>query len=540
MSGVPMGEYEAVRKVQCLFRARRARRVMQRAREQRYQRIFSIAHNEFFYYNLWQGSKSWTRPAEISEDFDVPIRDPDASPRISPPFTPVEAAIKLQAVWRGFQARRLTMKLLCDRYEKHFDLEKERVYYVLKPGVPKSAKKEPPTKLWDPPPLLRKRYDLGEPVEIRRLARFANMAPDEAARIVQHAYRCYRGRQFMRRILRSRIKKLWDATTGRYYYYNATTKESSWEKPRLLLHDEGDDEIQGPKVGRGDTSTNAQGRRRHAVKLRPEKFNNEEAAARTIQALYRRFATRKMMLELLSRRYRKLRDPVSGQPYYYDSVAGAATWFKPAVLGDYDLELFDDSGTVSESGKRKSTLIAPQSTAFHAVAKLPRISERARQKRHKRRLQRLRQMSRDEAASRLQRMWRTRRAKKELRELLFDAYEKIFDPTTEHFYYYNRKTGVAKWEKPALLVGDDRDIKETKIIKRRRSHTVTEPTEAKLLVFAFMRCAAARLELHRLLKERIQKVFDPNSQQYYYFDKLTGQSSWKKPVTLKGYDLTPV
>jgi hypothetical protein len=34
-------------------------------------------------------------------------------------------------------------------------------------------------------------------------------------------------------------------------------------------------------------------------------------------------------------------------------------------------------------------------------------------------------------------------------------------------------------------------------------------------------------------------VFDPNSQQYYYFDKLTGQSSWKKPVTLKGYDLAP-
>lgn len=86
--GVPMGEYEAVRKLQCLFRARRARRVMQRAREQRYQRIFCIAHDEFFYYNLWQHSKSWTRPAEISEDFEVPIRDPDASPRISPHSRP--------------------------------------------------------------------------------------------------------------------------------------------------------------------------------------------------------------------------------------------------------------------------------------------------------------------------------------------------------------------------------------------------------------------------------------------------------------------
>ncbi|EEY61829.1 uncharacterized protein PITG_13774 [Phytophthora infestans T30-4] len=282
--GVPMGEYEAVRKLQCLFRARRARRVLQRAREQRYQKIFSIEHNEFFYYNLWQGKKSWTRPKEISEGFEVPIRDPDASPRIFPPLTPVEAAIKLQAVRRGLQARRLVLNLLRDRYEKHFDLEKERVYYVRK----LASKKESPPKLWDPPPLLRKRYDLGDPVEIQRLAKFATMTHDEAARIVQHAYRCHRGREFMRRILRSRIKKLWDATTGRFYYYNATTKESSWEKPRLLLN-EADDEL-GSTTGHHQKP--AQGRRRVAVTLRPEKFHNEEAAARTIQALYRRFTTR--------------------------------------------------------------------------------------------------------------------------------------------------------------------------------------------------------------------------------------------------------
>ncbi|POM65552.1 Hypothetical protein PHPALM_18711 [Phytophthora palmivora] len=321
-----MGEYEAVRKLQCLYRARRARRMLQRAREQRYQRIFSIAHNEFFYYNMWQGIKTWTRPAELSEEFEIPIRDPDASPRISPPLTAVEAAIKVQALWRGYEARCLALKLLRDRYEKHFDLEKERVYYVRKPEIVKMGKKEPLAKLWDPPPLLRKRYDLGEPVEIQRLARFANMSLDEAAQIVQHAYRCHRGREFMRRILRSRIKKLWDATTGRFYYYNATTKESSWEKPRLLLNDVEDDDNTGSLVRRpNETNAGAQGRRRRGVMLRPEKFNSEEAAARTIQALYRRFATRKMLLELLSRRYRKMMDPVSGQAYYYDTVAASCT-----------------------------------------------------------------------------------------------------------------------------------------------------------------------------------------------------------------------
>ncbi|KAG7394827.1 hypothetical protein PHYBOEH_004619 [Phytophthora boehmeriae] len=451
-------------------------------------------------------------------------------------MTPDEAAVKLQAMWHGFQARRLTKQLLSERYEKHFDLEKERVYYVRIPECAKEVKKEAPTKLWDPPPLLRKMYDLGEPVEIRRLARFANMAPEEAVQIIQHAYRCHRGREFMREILRARVKKLWDATAGRFYYYNTVTKESSWEKPQLLLHDE-DDDSQNQREVPHQPKPGVLARRRRGV-LRKEKFQNEEAAARTIQALYRRFATRKLMLELLSRRYRKMLDPVSGHAYYYDSVAGTTTWFKPAVFGDYDLELVDDSTTMSPA-RRKSTLIAPQPSPMILAPNVPRISERARIKRHKRRLQRLRQMTRDQAASRLQRMWRTRRAKDELRELLFDAYEKIFDPTTQHFYYYNRKTGVAKWEKPVLLVGTDRDIKETKLIKRRCSHTITAPNEARRVLFTFFRCSVARLELHRLLQERIQKVFDSHTQQYYYFDKLTGQSSWKKPVTLRSYDLSP-
>ncbi|EEY55363.1 uncharacterized protein PITG_09303 [Phytophthora infestans T30-4] len=122
----------------------------------------------------------------------------------------------------------------------------------------------------------------------------------------------------MRRILRSSIKNIWDATTGL------------------------------------------------AVTLRPEKFHNEEAATRTIQALYRRIAARKMLLQLITRQYRKILDPVSGQPCYYDSVSGTATWFKPAVFGEYDLALVDDS-TVSPSGRRQSTLVSPRFSALYST-----------------------------------------------------------------------------------------------------------------------------------------------------------------------------
>lgn len=519
-SGVAMGEYEAVRKLQCLYRARRARRVLQHAREQRYQRIFSIHHNDFFYYNLWQDSKSWSRPAALKEDYEVPIRDPDASPRVSPPYTSVEAAIKLQAMWRGYQARRVTLMLLRTQYEKHFDKEKNCVYHVRK-RVNLNLDKESIAKLWDPPLLLQKRYDLGEPIELQRLARFADITLDEAAQVLQRAYRRYRGRKFIRRILMSRIKKLWDDTTKRHYYYNVITKESSWEQPQLL----------------GDNSVRRYIGRRHKGNVGYTRLGLA-AAACTIQALFRRFATRSKLLEMLTRRYCKLMDSASGQPYYYDSVSGTATWFKPALLGNYDLAL-DSESAASTSKELKSTL-ASISSASSSTSFYPKGSDRARIKRRKRRLQRLRRLSRDEAASYLQRMWRARRVKNERSGLHFDAYEKIYDPTTERFYYYNHKTGIAKWEKPTLLSSGNQELQDRKRTKRRRLHTVTLPTESTQILLTFMRCAVARLELHRLLRQRIQKVFDPYSQQYYYFDTLTGQSAWQKPIALKRYDLSPM
>ncbi|KAF4034625.1 IQ calmodulin binding motif-containing protein [Phytophthora infestans] len=312
----------------------------------------------------------------------------DASPRIYPPLTPVKAAIKLQAVWRGLQARRLVLNLLRDRYEKHSDLEKERVYHVEK----LASKKELPPKLWDPPPLLCKRYDLNDPVEIQRLARFATMTHDEAAPIYQE---------------------------------------------HLGRHDRADDEL-GSTAGHHQNP--AQGRRRVAVTLRPEKFHNEEAATRTIQALYRRIAARKMLLQLITRQYRKILDPVSGQPCYYDSVSGTATWFKPAVFGEYDLALVDDS-TVSPSGRRQCTLVSPRFSALYSVRKLPRISERVVSsdinedysvygKCHAMKLLRVCSGCGEPVAPEKNcanyRSMRTR---------------KIYDPTTEHFFYYNRKTG---------------------------------------------------------------------------------------------------
>lgn len=550
--GAPLGEYEAARKLQTLYRARNARRFMQRAREKHYQRVFSIRHNNFFYYNLWKRESSWERPAAlngIENEDDIPVRDPDEIPVILPPLTRGEAATVLQAYYRGWRARVLVQGILSTMYEKHIDLSKpdsdSSLYYIQTHSADGQLCVSPiDTRRWDvPPPLLRRRYSLGEPIEIRRRQERANWSCDDAAKALQRQFRRYRARKLVLKMAQSRYRTVLDENSGQFYYYNVVTKESSWQMPRVL------ETLDTQKEGSGETSKQKAATRsplrRH--RIRREKFADEESAATTIQALYRRFASRKLAVDRAHRRYSKMTDPDTGKNYYYDRVLGVSTWIKPVIFGTSDLDITSFDGKVAISQASDSKNPAPpsstrRSVAFYNAKSL--VSQRARQKRHKRRLQRLRQMTRDQAAGILQRAWRSNRARRELRSLLFEAYEKIYDPVTEHYYYYNTKTGAVRWEKPMVLLPDgEEDIKERvgggkrHRRKRTRAATVTDEKEAIAIVQNFIRCGHARLQLHKQLHERIQKLWDADTQRYYYFDVLTGQSSWKKPVVLGDFDL---
>lgn len=556
--GAPLGEYEAARKLQTLYRARQARQMLQRARDEHYQRVFSIKHDAFFYYDLWRNRSTWERPAAVTPGLEIPIRDPDDEPRIPPPLTRDEAALVLQAHRRGFNVRRRVRQQLAIMFEKHIDLESHRVFYLQLRDTHGRPTLTSNVRLWQEPVLFRRLYSLGEPVEIVRLRRRANWSPDDAARVIQQYFRSFQARQLVQKIARSRFRKLLDEASGCIFYYNVITKESSWIKPKLLREQDGSAAV------------------RRRTRLRPTKFADESAAATTIQAMYRRFVARKQLWELISRRYSKLVDPSTGQKYYYDRVAGASTWIKPAILGDFDLEVEGEAvptastpATRRASSARKSIVVAPRPrSATIAAARrstrvmkppavasneqanlpprqnrevslrptMPQVGERARRKRHKRRLQRLRQMTRDEAASLLQRQWRANRARCELRSLLMEAYEQIWDPVSEHVYYYNARTGHVRWEKPVLLA-DQELAKQRRRIKRRRAKTVTDRGEASQIVARFMRCTHARAKLVAELQKRVHKVWDPDSHRYYYFDSRTGQSSWKKPVILRTLDL---
>jgi type III secretory pathway component EscV len=54
-------------------------------------------------------------------------------------------------------------------------------------------------------------------------------------------------------------------------------------------------------------------------------------------------------------------------------------------------------------------------------------------------------------ASVIQKIWRSRAAYRKIQAILDDVWEKVYDPEQEGYYYYNKKTDTATWEKPKLL-----------------------------------------------------------------------------------------
>ena len=64
-------------------------------------------------------------------------------------------------------------------------------------------------------------------------------------------------------------------------------------------------------------------------------------------------------------------------------------------------------------------------------------------------------MTAEQAATKLQLMYRARAARTRLRLMLLDVFEKCVDPASGLHFYFNRKTGESRWEKPVLLKDGD-------------------------------------------------------------------------------------
>ncbi|KAF0690438.1 Aste57867_18170 [Aphanomyces stellatus] len=504
----PMGEYEAVRKLQSKYRQRQGTKYLHHLFLERMQRVFSIRHDTFFYYNIHNHEKRWTRPRLLPLDLDCPIRDPDDEV-VRPPYTPDDAACVIQGLYRAMKARKFLRMILNSRYETLVDKASGKPYY--------RDRRTNAVRWTRPFEKLLAHADHHHHSRHRR----EPMTRDEAVAIVQ---RCTRGaiaRKRLRKMLQKRFKALIDSSTGATYYYDASTKQVSWTKPRFFV-----DDASGPSP-------------------KPKRpAYTESSAASLLQRVYRGRRARRSLIELLQSRFQQAWDPKTQKFYFVNTVTHETMWDKPALL---------------------KNVVLPDVPVHH-----------------KRKKKKAYNMSDVDAAMRLQAVLRSKITRKRAQKELHRLYERVWDPETQAFFYHNLRTKEVTWTAPKLWndavyekieqerarakaqeqaeedsssdgnVGanvnvpkdDQRDIEAASTHntvttnastkkRRRRDYAIRDPNEAAKVIQALFRRRRGWTESIKTLLTRFQKVYDPNTQRYFYFDQEKQVSMWEAPRLLQ-------
>ncbi|OQR98990.1 hypothetical protein ACHHYP_07422 [Achlya hypogyna] len=477
----PMTQYEAVRKVQSKWRQRQGIKYFHNLFLERVQRVFSIRHNQFFYYNTCNKAKTWLRPSLLPTHLDFPIRDPDDQ-YIRPPYTRDDAASVIAALYRGWKARKVVHERIRARFERCTD-RTGRVFY---------RDRRTNATRWDLP--LEKRMHHGH------TKAKTPTTQDAAVLTLQRWWRGVLVRLNVEALVRRIYRALLDPATGNTYYYNTRTKQVTWTRPRWLK------EVR-------------QRKRRHVF--------TEEAAAETLQRMYRGRLARRLLRQLLQKRFHKVWDPAAEKFYFIDGETGTAAPDVPKL-----------------------------GIGFDQVVPLHR-------KRRKKRV-----LTPDMAALLVQKAYRVRQARRAAAQRANRLIEQIWDPVSQAYFYHNKQTHAVSWVKPQFWVDrtstatlasqgnattDDKEKPQnantvndsaTSLLQltksRRREYMITDENEAALLVQTQYRRRHASQQCKAVLLARFQRVLDPNTQRYFYYDKETSTSQWSAPKILQELIKSPV
>lgn len=109
-------------------------------------------------------------------------------------------------------------------------------------------------------------------------------------------------------------------------------------------------------------------------------------------------------------------------------------------------------------------------------------------------------------------------------------FEKIWDPKTDKYYYYDTKLDKSSWTKPSILL--DAEIDDI-------APTYLDEPAALMVQRQYRRLVALR-KVQKLYKEVISEISDETTETKYYFNPRLFTTHWDLPAFMQGeYDHEP-
>ena len=571
--GRSMSREEAALHIQGRWRTRVARRLLHDMLCGAYVKIYDPSAGRCYFFNKRTGATTWETPPGVTDEELLSPRSfkrrEEEQARARRPvkvrdhaMTQAEAALVVQGMYRRRTAFARLHALLTHTYEKVLDEASGRYYYH-------NVRTDKVT--WVPPPgceeaeLLTPRSFAAEEAAIARRALAAEkasedpMTPDEAATVVQNAWRCREARQEMADAIHHAYTKVVDPDRGGVtYYFNRLTGTTRWNKPALLADDDDVDEWDEALDGDIMAEVNT-----HRVTLRVKKLTELEAVL-LVQNAWRNREARLHMLHMVQRLYERVVDEETGKVFYCNVETGESRWSKPfaSFLGDAEI-------LTPRAREREEAAQGCEAEARAAAVSEARLAAQRRAAEQRRAARRAAgPPSEGGAATRIQALARGVAGRRAAHDAVAKIFEKVFDPNVGACYYYNTKTGESFWEKPPALLGDDLVetprsqlaemrkkagiLQEQMAVKKKRAAAEAErqrlaaERHRRNMNFGELSTAAAVLRIQGAWRQRLarrkaaalvrvtyEKDWDPATQAYFYFNRRTQQSIWVKPLILE-------
>jgi hypothetical protein len=298
---------------------------------------------------------------------------------------------------------------------------------------------------------------------------------DRAAATIQGMYRRRQARALLRQLIGSVYTKVWDEGKQKFYFYNNNTGMSVWDDPTKHMA--------------------------HSLAKKPA---TTAEAASFIQGAWRKRKARQFFASLLQKTYKKLWSEEQQRYYYVNTKTGKVSWTRPKNVTDAQLQDF----TAGKEEKPKKII-----------------------------------GSEVEAASMLQGAYRAKKAREAIQKVAFSRFRIAIDPSSDRTYYYNIHTKKTYWEKPSFFPSDaiiqatprtqrvleKRDTQKNRLLRFKGLAEEQQKSEAASLMQRMFRTRKARAKMKELIASVIDKVYDENSKQYFWYNKRTGTSSWTPP-----------